>query len=202
MSRDSPLLELESYVDKLNANILQNSMEIKKLQNKLLISGIFGEVTTCNPNDDFQIRNFEKDKLFKDIKEQIFNQDNTQLNNVIEELEKEVSLLTNLLLANKEYTEALEEKILFQHEDLNQKEEQINSLNNVSQTSSELIEGLEKKVIESNQMIQTLKKEMQTLIYKTQIAYVEIDKKNDMVMWMTNLSIVLFVFLLTVLAVR
>lgn len=78
----------------------------------------------------------------------------------------------------------------------------IESLDSVVETSSNLIKGFEKKVIELNKKNQTLQKEMQVLIYKIQIAQVETDKKNQIIVQFVIFDFALLVILGTYWLVR
>jgi hypothetical protein len=51
-------------------------------------------------------------------------------------------------------------------------------LKEVVSNGTKLIEALETKLIESNKEKQDLQKEMQVLIYKTQLAHIESNRKN------------------------
>lgn len=103
-------------------------------------------------------------------------------------LENENKVLNDLYNTKLDENKNLEERFLEIYELCSKKDHQINELNdtitNLDQvvlTGEKLIQGLEEKAIELNKQNQTLLKEMQVLIYKTQTALVQIDKKNKII---------------------
>lgn len=91
---------------------------------------------------------------------------------MIENKDQEINDLNNTITN-------LDEQIENRDQEINDLNNRITNLDNVVATGSELIKGLEAKLIESNQLNQTIKKEMQVLIYQVQIAQVQLDKKNQ-----------------------
>ncbi len=59
--------------------------------------------------------------------------------------------------------------------------EENNYLRDVVSNGTMLVEALETKLKNLHKENQTIKKEMQVLIYKTQKAYVEVDRKNSII---------------------
>jgi hypothetical protein len=83
-------------------------------------------------------------------------------------------------------------------ETLDTKLEESNKINQalkeVVSNGTVLIETLEEKLEESNKINQILKKEMQVLIYKAQLAYIEVDKKNSMIANIVFINLIMGIF--------
>ncbi len=191
MPINNTLEKITLHIDELNSNILEKDIICKELQNKLLLSGIFGEVNNIDPNEQFKIRTLTSSKLIKEIENEftVLNSDDVQKDQLIEEIDKENDKLNSIISNSVKYIESLEEKILIHSEEnhwlIEDSEQKNNKLNEFILTSSKIIKDLEEKVIDLNQ----------NLIYKTQIAQQEINKKNQLINGFAMFDFIVFLIL-------
>lgn len=124
-------------------------------------------------SDGLEAKTLEQDELISTLGSKVSFLTNANLEQSVEitRLEKELERLTSCEC----------EKCKHKDQEINDLNITIERLDGVVYTGEELIKGLESKVIELTQMNQTLKKEMQELIAKTQMALVQVDKKNQII---------------------